>query len=283
MISRGRLVRGPAHMLAALLEVFAPECCVFCARRRSSGADWAPGLAGPAPHLQTWHATHCCRRCLDGWRRAPLRGACGDLAVWAAQRESAALVAAIGAWKYRRTCGLVRPLAELFVPVLQAASAAAGPAALAPIPLHARRRRERGFDQTLQLTVLSAGNAAMTLATDVLARRRATRQQASQSTDGGGRRANVADAFVARPPRRGEANRVALVDDLVTTGATLAAAAGALQEAGWHVTWAATLGLAARLLLDTAGAPSVASPADPPPAGDATAGATVPEIRQEQA
>ena len=252
-----------SRLLVCGLQVLAPECCAACGRRRGR-LPWADGLPGSAPGLHAWHAAHCCRDCLDGWRRAPLAGISEGVPLWAARRGSAAHGAVYGAWKYRRQCGLVRPLAELLVPVLQAAAAAAGPAILIPLPLHRRRRRERGFDQTLQLTVLAARAAALPVGADILTRRRWTRQQASQVVTGTRRQVNVHQAFVARPPRENQTLPVAVVDDLVTTGATLGAAVDALRQAGWRVAWGAALGLAARLSLDNAGGDSVAAPAADP-------------------
>lgn len=79
-------------------------------------------------------------------------------------------------------------------------------------------------------------------------------------------------AFVARPPRENQTLPVAVVDDLVTTGATLGAAVDALRQAGWRVAWGAALGLAARLSLDTAGGDSVAAPAPAAEPADAAGG-----------
>jgi predicted amidophosphoribosyltransferase len=269
------------HILgAALLDVLAPEICAACGARRGRTA-WAAGVAGPAPGLRSWHATHLCARCRDSWRQTPCAGACAHLPVWGACRESAILVTVIGAWKYRGARGLARPLAEILVPVLHAAAAAAGPAALVPLPLHAGRRRQRGFDQTLQLVSLAGRAAAMPVCADILVRRRATRQQASQDVTGPGRERNVAGAFAARPPRPGESPRLALVDDLLTTGATLLAAAAALASAGWQVAWGAALGLAARLLLDSGEALSVACRHGLAPAGSTATAPPADGRRQE--
>jgi predicted amidophosphoribosyltransferase len=236
-------------LLASLFEALGPERCAICGVPRAGG-EWAAGVAGPAPGLRAWETTHCCAGCLDAWHEPPRAGLGGELPLWAARLETAQLVGLIGAWKYRGLRGLARPLAALLVPVVHTAVAADGPATLVPLPLHPRRRRERGFDQTLQLTVLGGRAAAVPVAADILVRRRATGQQASRPAAGDARLHNVAGAFVARGPAVGESPRVALVDDLVTTGATLGAAAAALQAAGWQVVHGLALGIAARLQLD---------------------------------
>lgn len=238
-----------ADLLPALLEALAPESCAACGVRRGRVA-WADGVPGPAPGLRSWHATHCCEPCLRSWRQIPLGGAVADLPLWAARPETADLVALIGAWKYRGLRGLARPLATLLARAVLQATATAGPATLVPLPLHPSRQRQRGFDQTSQLACLAGRASATPVADDILVRRRATRQQASEATSGAGRRRNVAGAFRARAPRPDEEVRLAVVDDLITTGATLAEAVAALRRAGWEVAWGVALGLAARLQLD---------------------------------
>lgn len=98
------------------------------------------------------------------------------------------------------------------------------------VPLHAQRRAERGFEQA----ELLAREVATILATErvpgALRRVRPTRVQASLAREE--RRINVDGAFVVCDPSRLRGLRVLLVDDVVTTGATLAAAASALRNAG---------------------------------------------------
>ncbi|MDO9170544.1 MAG: hypothetical protein Q7W29_01795, partial [bacterium] len=105
------------------------------------------------------------------------------------------------------------------------------------------RRRERGFNQAEALARAVGAEVDRPVRPELLRRRRATSQQAHFAGDDPRRRRNVADAFAARPPLDGR-TRVALVDDLVTSGATLAAAAAALRAAGWTVVWSAAAGAA---------------------------------------
>ena len=211
-------------------------------------ADVAINLPGAAPGMRWWDAVYLCRDCQNLWRGPPRLGTVDDIDLQTPTVADAELVHTVGAWKYRGLRGLGRPLAALLAPLLATALDHYPDVALVPTPLHSHRRRERGFDQCRQLAVLAAREAGLPVLVDVLVRRRATGQQASCPVDGNARRRNVATAFVARSPRSDRPGRLILLDDLVTTGATLAAAGEAVTRAGWEVVSLVALGQAARLL-----------------------------------
>ncbi len=97
-----------------------------------------------------------------------------------------------------------------------------------PLPLHSARERRRGFNQAAEIARVAAAVTGLPLRRGLLARRRATAEQA-----GLGRRArlrNVRGSFRAAPACSGL--HVAVVDDVMTTGATMAAASEALLAAG---------------------------------------------------
>jgi ComF family protein len=113
-----------------------------------------------------------------------------------------------------------------------------------PLPLHVSRMRERGFNQC---EYVARGVSAVTgrpVRTDLLRR---TRFTPSQTPLGHGeRRENVRDAFALRrhAPRAVAGKTVLLVDDVVTTGATMRSCAGALHRAGVHAVIACAVAIA---------------------------------------
>lgn len=97
-------------------------------------------------------------------------------------------------------------------------------------PLHPKRRRERGYDQA-ELLARRVGELAGLPAERTLEKTRATAVQ-SQTGDGEARKANVRGAYRALPGLDLAGKRVVLIDDVVTSGATLSECAAALRQAG---------------------------------------------------
>ncbi|GAG49023.1 unnamed protein product, partial [marine sediment metagenome] len=104
------------------------------------------------------------------------------------------------------------------------------------VPLYARRQRLRGYNQSALLARELSRLCGLPLAERGLARRRNTPPQA-RSADAEARKRNVADAFIA-DGRWVEGRRVLLIDDVMTTGATVDACARALHKAGAGSVWA---------------------------------------------
>jgi ComF family protein len=196
----------------AALELLLPPVCAACGRDAAElpfCPRCAPAPAGALPpppvRLDAWHAAILHTGPGAEWVRRfkyPARGLAG--------LDPAAEAAAFG---------LVRRLARTL--------SGTAPDCVAPVPLHPRRLRERGFSPAALLARAVAREARTPCSPVLLARVRDTASQTALSR--GERRRNVAGAFAARAPAP---PRVWLVDDVATTGSTLAEAAAALRRAG---------------------------------------------------
>lgn len=103
---------------------------------------------------------------------------------------------------------------------------------IVPVPLHYVRLVRRGFNQSVWLAAATGRQSGVRVCPDALSRTRSTPSQAGLSADG--RRRNVQGAFKVRWYRTGgvKGRRVLLVDDVLTTGATVEACARALKRSG---------------------------------------------------
>lgn len=129
--------------------------------------------------------------------------------------------------KYKHRFALAQPLADLmlrFRPRWQTPVDA-----IVPIPLHARRYRQRGYNQAELLARRLSQQLQIPLNTSTLQRIQHTRSQVGLSR--AARHANVADAFAVTDQQLW-GQHILLVDDVFTTGATLSAATDALLAAG---------------------------------------------------
>lgn len=108
----------------------------------------------------------------------------------------------------------------------------AADAVLVPVPLHRARQFARRYNQSTELARALGRLTGLPVDPGLVSRRRNTRHQVGLSGDA--RRRNVAGAFVAHPalPQRLRGRRVILVDDVITTGATVAAVTRALKAGG---------------------------------------------------
>lgn len=210
-------------------RIVLPPVCLICGQHGREGLDCCAGCEADLPAVAAGcrqcglplpEAVEHCGRCS---RRPP-----AFEATWPGFEYSGAVEALVHRFKFRHHLAAGRVLAGLTARRLVRLGAPR-PQALVPVPLHWRRRLWRGFNQSEMLARdLSRWLGAIPVA-DLLVRSRATpSQSALPATRRGG---NVRGAFTAR--RRGYRIRhVALIDDVMTTGATLDACARALRQSG---------------------------------------------------
>jgi len=144
---------------------------------------------------------------------------------------------AIHALKYRRDLGLAHVLAAQLSALVEREAWKID--VVIPIPLGKRRHKERGYNQAALLAFSLALGVGVAYAPHALKRARETRSQVGLSAEE--RRRNVADAFAVVDGERIAGKTVLLVDDVMTTGATLSAAASALLAAGARDVYAVTV------------------------------------------
>lgn len=209
------------RLLAALL----PHRCLLCSGV-AHGIDLCRACAGELPRND-----RCCHRCaLPLAVPAELCGHCQRRlppweAAWAPFVYGWPLDRLETRFKFSADLAAGRVLATLWsrqpAPVL--------PDLIVPVPLHRARLRRRGYNQALELARPLARALGVPVGAQVLQRHRATAPQSER--DARARRANVRGAFAVSPGVRAPAH-VAVLDDVMTTGATLEACTRALRRAG---------------------------------------------------
>ena len=130
--------------------------------------------------------------------------------------------------KYRGAVAEGRVLGELLASYVQRVACATLPQVVLPVPLAARRYRERGYNQAVELARRIECRLGIAMRTDLVERTRETREQAA--LDRRQRRRNIRGAFAMSGSVM--ELHVAIVDDVVTTGSTVNEMARVLKEAG---------------------------------------------------
>lgn len=144
--------------------------------------------------------------------------------------------------KYGHKAHLRRPLALLAIQHLTPFVQSVAPDVIVPVPLHRDRLRERGFNQAVLMGAVLAREWRLPLLRHTLRRVRPTVAQVTLSAPE--RRVNVRGAFAVSDPAAVEGRRVLLVDDVSTTGSTVAECSRVLRGAGAGAVFVATVALA---------------------------------------
>jgi len=225
-----RTPRRGARTSAAIRSVIGralPQACALCADRSGNAMLCAPCMNAlpPLPPV--------CPICA---RPSPGSAVCG--ACLKRQPKFAATLAAcayafpldrlVQALKYEHRLALAEPLGDaLAAAALRRPASQDRPDALIAVPLAAARQRERGFNQSIEIARVVARRTGLPLVTGLV---RTGNAPAQATLPWAQRRRNVRGAFACRTSFAGR--HVAIVDDVMTTGATLEAAAAVLLQSG---------------------------------------------------
>ena len=232
--------------LTAALDLVYPRACAAC------------GAA-----LDSRHDGHVCWDCLGELQvvAAPLCRWCGDPAAgevgveytcsWCVRTEPAfdrarsavrfraGVRPVIHALKYGQAAGLAADLMPLLEACVRTHYARVEFDGVAAVPLHHRRERERSYNQSALLARRMARRLRVPCFDACVRRVRATPSQTNLNAQE--RKANVRDAFAVAHPEWLEGRTLLLVDDVMTTGATVHECARTLKGAGAAAVYVATV------------------------------------------
>ena len=231
--------------VTALLDLVFPPFCPVCQTRLGQGRR--DPLCGPCWERIERITTPCCGVCGLPFSQFPSAavdrrpagasrcGRCRRRAPEFSYARSAARYGevareALHAFKFGGRRALAAPLGDLLAEMGAASLPIPDPALLVPVPLHPRRERERGFNQSLLLARRLGRAWRLPVREDVLVRTVATPPQAELSRET--RRSNVRGAFALRHPELVSGQHVIVVDDVFTTGSTVSACALCLKRGG---------------------------------------------------
>lgn len=219
-----------------LFNLVFPEDCRVCEKPLTgvSRIPVCPDCLKQAQPLQAEHFCVCCRAPFANAFPLDEEGKCGlcrqglngfDQAYSFGFYEGV-LRDLIVLFKYSNLPVLAKPLGEFLSRALPRDQQFD---VIVPMPMHWLRRWRRGFNQAGLLAAEVSRRTGLPCR-PLIARRKATAPQAGLT--GARRRANVAGAFRVSRPERVRGQRILLIDDVLTTGATAGACASALRRAG---------------------------------------------------
>ncbi len=219
-----------SNWVKVVLDLLFPPRCVGCKKR---GIWLCPDCISSFPRVKApicricgcpTRGTQICVQCY----KTPLR----IQGVRAPYYFEGVLREAIHRFKYRHARHLAEPLARILADYLSAEPIEAD--VIVPVPLHETRAKERGYNQSELLAIELGKILNVPVSSEELKRERPTKAQ--MSLPAAERVANVRGAFSYKG---GEffGNRILLIDDVCTTGATLEACSLALQRGGAKLVW----------------------------------------------
>ena len=233
-------MKVPVAALRGLGEVVFPPVCLGCGGLVAGVAPRFRYVCGRCAKRIEFVSPPHCTTCghpfygeVEGERMCPH---CEGLAPAYREGRTAVLLkgpgrALVHELKYHHGLHVLADVAEVFRRAPRVLELARG-AVLVPVPLHPRKERERGYNQSLLLANVLAKAAGAGTRVDLLLRRSADTVSQTHH-DRRARQANLKNAFALAPGRPlNPGQHIVLVDDVFTTGSTLNSCALVLQRAG---------------------------------------------------
>ncbi len=222
-----------AAAVDALLSLLYPPRCVVCRTLGSPSPLCALCTAAVVPVaeplcLHCGHALQPERLCNNCRRHPPAFDCARALGLY-----QGVLREAVHCFKYKNCPALAEPLGSLLAAQARTQSSALHRLkfdGVLPMPMHAGRRRTRGYNQSERLARVVARELDLPLNTLLLIRPRATRPQVGLSATR--RRSNLLGAFRVSRPQDARGKTFLLIDDVMTTGSSLSECAAMLKLAG---------------------------------------------------
>ena len=237
-----RVVSMFADWVLALKNLFLPVFCKSCGRRLMTEENgfFCPTCWEQSRRIQPPFCTTCgrphpgmvglgmrinfpCARCREAGPQPYRR-------IYGAASYEGAVAEAVKLLKFQRKLRLVAPLSEVMTCFAEQEIDRSAYSHIIPVPLHTVRQRDRGFNQSRLLAEAILPQFDGAQLDQSLRRVRPTHAQSRLTTEAA-RRANVAGAFAAEATHLAD-RTVLLVDDVVTTGGTVAECAAVLRRAG---------------------------------------------------
>jgi ComF family protein len=209
------------------LSAWFPQACTLCGQSTQQHA-MCPACLADLPRLRAPNCGQC------GFPCTTTIGTCGQCQqqpppydrVISAFAYASPISQLVSKLKFRGQLQLARLFGELLAQ--QIVSAGSQAQAVLPVPLHFKRLRQRGFNQALEISRPLGKILALPIIHDVIVRRRNTRPQAEQPAQQ--RERNIRGAFELAKSL--DYQRVAIVDDVMTSGHTVSEIAKQLRQGG---------------------------------------------------
>ncbi len=219
-----------------ILDLFFPKRCVACGKL---GAYLCANCYKKVGIVQYPVCPYCLRQAVGGRVHPRCKKPFGLDGLVIASRYRGSVRLLITKFKYKYVRDILSLLCELLASNISRFDLPQD-ALFVPVPLHPRRKRWRGFNQS-ELLANQLGARFGIKSVDLLARVRETKSQVSLAAKE--RKGNVSGAFGLKGKVKVESRKIILVDDVYTTGATMKECAKVLKMAGAKEVWGMVVAL----------------------------------------